>query len=963
MKTTIRTLTAFIIALTVLASCGTSDMQNEYLKISGNESGPLTLTDAGWSEPLTFDTVRFAITIDEKEYTSATMPVVKTIRTDSTLTRVYESGIYTFSLVDELRSGWHFLSRQMLISSSKTDVFKVDKVILFSGKLKNPVAEAFQVTAGKYGLSFRLKPADGGNPQDGCFMLIQNPFVKYEANGQEFTLSYDALMKWNPANGPFPTDRMCVGTYKLTGNTFRQDMAAEWVYEPDPAAFLAGGSRIDYGEVKAITECARAFLIGQPQHGVRVHVGWCENDYQINMAIPESRVEYKRMIDQAAATGCNYVLYTPDHSVISSLKDNADAWGWESLLFLNLGQKIRKGEWMPKRDPIPADIQDVLNYAKSKNIKLLAYAYPSLPWLQNPEWTEWRTKIGQKPEGYLTVDTGLRSFQDWWVDLLVDFYESTGIGGYSFDHWWMNYTDEAGLVSSKYQQWFGTRRILEELRKRVPEMIVDGRQQYHGFGTWTWLAGTYPHPLMTDEQPGSFNAIPDLSTDRVTAGRQRWVAWRLMTRDFTPVEVRPGFITHQTQREDAKRVMRRDKYRTRDWDYLGWKFNMISSVATAPFNHVVNYLPARDEQEFNAFSDADKQFFKKWMDFTDQNAAYLKNIMPIIGQPMVGRCDGTSAILDNKGYIFLFNPNYRKMNAEFTLDESIGITGEGKYLLTEIFPVEGVHPGQPGEGFFTKGAAVSLPMDGVTARVYRIDPVAAVAQEPVLFNCTGKVALDGDIVKITEATGITGESLTLMVALPADKTIAKLQLNGMDYPCEVKDGILSATVRFGGVDFRQAQQFGSYDPAFTGETVEQEFVIPQRIFDQLAARKTAWPIDYTEDDLVAPWIDPSRLLLYVQIAEPYWTQGTGKEMKKVPIRATEVKLELDGRTVKLNEGYNGVYPFVERTNLGFFYDMSGLTPDTPHKIRLTLPKGLKPGQFQGIFADHVETVYTSEILK
>jgi len=959
LKTTARIFSAILLILPFLAGCGRNSVQNEHLVFTRNQSDQQFIQDKQWVEAIELDRVNFVLTINGKPYHSDSLVVSRSVKTENSITDFYEADEFTVSLVTELMPGWHFISRQLFIESGNSEVFRVNRIILLSGTMKNTVRESFQLTGGKYGLSLRLKGTNGEKEKNGCFMLIQNPFAKYEITGQQVRLSYDPEMKWNPANGAFPSDRLCMGTYQLTGNTFRQDMAAEWVYEPDPAGFLAGGLRIDYAEVKAVTDCARSFLIGQPQKGVRVHVGWCENDYQINMAAPEGRAEYKRMIDQAAATGCNYVLYTPDHSGLSSLENNADAWGWESLLFLNLGQKIRMGEWLPKRDPIPADIQDILDYAKSKKIRLLAYAYPSLPFMQNPEWTEWRTKIGQKPEGYLTVDTGIRSFQDWWVNLLVDFYEYTGIGGYSFDHWWMNYTDEAGLVSSKYQQWFGTRRILEELRRRAPEMIVDGRQQYHGFGTWTWLAGTYPHPLMTDEQPGSFNAFPDLSTDRVTAGRQRWVAWRLMTRDFTPVGIRPGFITHQTQRGDAMQVMRRDQFRTRDWDYLGWKFNLISSIATAPFNHVVNYLPARDENEFNAFSEADKQFFKKWMDFTDAQAEYLKNIMPIIGQPMVGRCDGTSAILDDKGFIFLFNPNYRKLNAEFKFDESIGITKDGRYLLTEIFPAEGLNQGNPVDGFYTKGDVVTLPMDGVTARVYSVNPVASVPKEPVLFNCTGRVLLCGDTLKIEQATGLAGETITLMVSVPGGTTIRQLTVNGTDRPYTQSGQILTAKITFEGTDFRQAQQIGVYDPEFTGETVEQSLTIPNRILTQLADRKKQWPVVYTADDLIAPWLDPSRLLLYVQIAEPYLEKTVGKETRKMPIRASELKLEIDGKTVAVNEAYNGVYPYVERSNLGFFTDISMLSADAPHQIKLTLPKGLKPGQFQGIFIDHVVNEYTT----
>ena len=106
------------------------------------------------------------------------------------------------------------------------------------------------------------------------------------------------------------------------------------------------------------------------------------------------------------------------------------------------------------------------------------------------------TEQGKKPSNYLTVDTGLRSFQDWYVDQLVAFCESTGCAGFSFDHWWTAYKQNLGDVSSVYQQWHGCRRILENLRGRMPHVLIDGRQQYHHFGTWTWLAGKYPHQIM-----------------------------------------------------------------------------------------------------------------------------------------------------------------------------------------------------------------------------------------------------------------------------------------------------------------------------------------------------------------------------------------------------------------------------------------------------------------------------------
>ena len=126
-----------------------------------------------------------------------------------------------------------------------------------------------------------------------------------------------------------------------------------------------------------------------------------------------------------------------------------------------------------------------------------------------------------------------------------------------------------------------------------------------------------------------------------------------------------------------------------------------------------------------------------------------------------------------------------------------------------------------------------------------------------------------------------------------------------------------------------------------------------------------WPVSYSDDDKIAPWLDPSRLLLYVQVSQPYRATEVQQDarlvIRQLPIRKSEYTVEIDGRQVELNEGYNGVYPTVERSNLGIFVDISNLEPGVPHKIRVKLPAGLKGGQFQGLFIDHVEDEYTREI--
>ncbi len=565
------------------------------------------------------------------------------------------------------------------------------------------------------------------------------------------------------------------------------------------------------------------------------------------------------------------------------------------------------------------------DYANKRHVGLVAYVYPSLKW--RAAWN-----VGDGPYG--GANSANREFQDWLVGKLVDFQAKTGVTGYCFDYWWLAYKE-----SSAYAQWHGCRWILESLRERLPDIIIDGRQSYQNYGPWTWLSGSYPHPTTTDEQPESFRAFPDLHIDRVYGNRQRWAAWWYRMENFCPTEILPGFLTHQTQRFDAQGQLALTDFRIRDWDYLGWKYSVISSLATAPMNHVLNYLPARDESEFTHFSDADKKWLRDWLDWTDANRETLRQVRPILGQPQVGRVDGTAAITNDHGFVFLFNPNHRAMSAEFTLDASLGLTKGEEFTLKSLYPRIGL------VGTHHYGEAVTLPLEGASALVLEITPSRP--KLPALLNTEGDVRLNGKTLAITKVSGPVGQEMPLPVALPAGKEATAVIVNGISVPFTREGDTVAARARFAGTRFDQCQPVGAYNAAFTGGAWEGTFTIPARIFDQLRRRKAAWPIPYTPDDLRATWLGPDRLLLYVQIADPKDDMA--------------VSLTLDDQPIELQKAYTSIYPQAQgNTFVGWYLDVSALTVDTPHTLALTLPT-LQPGQFQGVFFENVETEYTTTV--
>ena len=920
------------------------------------DRGLVSLADAAEGGIIRFPEDDFSVTIGDSGpetdvarpgtpllYDSRKLPApVRSVAKDR-VTYAWTAGAYRFTVVYELAPGWRFVSKQVSIASASIRTFAVNDIRVFRSSLAEPVADVFvpkngrpNLGTGDYGACLRF--ADGSR---GLLAVVQNPFLQFQRDGQSFSLGYKPEMSWNMDDGPFVADRGLLAPYRLVGRKLPERMLPEWrLGAPD------GGPGMDEAEVEAFTDLVRVFLLVKPPKPVNVLVGWCLNDYQIDVSTPEGRQEYKRIFDAAASVGADYFLYAPTNLDLARREDSLDDWSWENLLWLGLGQKIRKNEWNPRTSPVPASLQEMLDYAKSKNLKLLAYVYPVLPFRGNPAWLV-------SPKGNPTrhyANLGFRSLQDWLIDTLVAFHGRLGLGGYAFDHTFLGYDG-----TSRYAQWHGWRRVMEELRRRVPDIVIDGRQAYHLYGPWSWLAGSYPHPTFNDEQPESFVPFPDLHFDRVSANRERFTGYRYRNYEFAPSEIVPGFITHQTSRADDTGNMPERKtdrgvallpFRERDWDYLGWRYSLLSSIAIAGWNNVLDVIPARDVAEYRAFSDVDRQWFRRWLDWTNTNKEFLRRTRTILGQPAMGKVDGTSAIVGNRGFIFLFNPNGRRLTADFALDSTIGLTTQGRFVLKELYPVDNRMMGKPAAGAWTAGDRVSITMDGGSAIVLELQPAPATVAAPILFNTPGSAAIENGVLSIAGARGEMGAREDVLVVLPPGQSISAMRVNSVPVQFSRAADVVTAPIRFEGAPFRHYQQIGAYDPAFGGGRLAGTFSIPRRVFDQLAARQKAWPIPWTAEDFRTTWLVPERLLLFVQIAEPddRW----------------EARLTIDGRTVDLRKAYTAVR-VARRTFVGFYADLSLLSPDREYSFELELP-ALRPGQFQGLFFENVETEYTERIL-
>lgn len=938
----------------------TIELRNDHVVARLGSRGLESLEDLASHHQIHFASDEFSIEIDDAKVDSAPLRPSVNMPGGNQVVYSYASGGYRFEVRYELQPGWRFISKQIAIVQAPHATFTVHR----AEPVKFALGEAIQSSyiPGAYfphfGETRKESRAEGHGSDYGAFVrfgreagamfLVQNPFLKASVNGKNVSLAYSPEIAWNSAWGEFATDAACIGVYSLSGERLPADMALEWqLPQAKPAADGA-----DREEIEEFTDCVRAFLVNPAPEPISVEVGWTLNDYQIDVATPEGRAEYKRVMDTASALGIRNLLYAPANTELAKREDDLDDWDWGHVLWLGFGQQIRKGTWNPESGAIPASVSEMLEYAKQKNISLLAYVYPSLPFAQNDTWIVTDPKKTQKNR-YATLAS--REFQDFLIRDLLAFKQRTGIAGYSFDYTFLNLPG-----ASQYAQWRGWKRVMETLKRDEPDIVIDGRQTYQTYGPWSWLAGSYPHPTGTDEQPESFSPYPDLHFDRVSADRERYVDYWYRNYMFAPEEVIPGYMTHQTERSRNVHVTTNgvtrnqgefvnSTYGARDWDYLGFKYSVISSIASGGWNNVMDMIPGRDLGEFQNFSEEDKKWIRDWIAWTRENKEFLRHTRTILGQPAIGKVDGTAGIVGNRGYIFLFNPNYNALTAHFSLDRSIGLAGSGDYVLRELYPRKGNLIGELKTGVWKLGEPLVLGMRGTSAKVIEVVPAkelnAGAGSTLPVFNggAQATAKLDGSKLIIEDASGEMGSEAEIGVEVPQGATVASLSVNGMKQHFTRSGDYVHAEVLFGGLPFWQAQKIQMQPNAYVSEA--GTFFIPKWVFNQLASRKKAWPIPWTSDDYETTWLAPERLLLFVQIAEP-------KD-------SMQVSMAIDGHPIDLKNAYSSVREHAD-SFVGFYADVSDIAPDVRHKIILNLPQ-LKPGQFQGVFFENVEPEYTEAI--
>lgn len=149
---------------------------------------------------------------------------------------------------------------------------------------------------------------------------------------------------------------------------------------------------------------------------------------------------------------------------------------------------------------------------------------------------------------------------------------------------------------------------------------------------------------------------------------------------------------------------------TRDYRY-GLMSALSAGVDLVFMVQLPNFQSETEKQMYLAF-------LKKWKNWASQNLTYLKVKRDIFGQPLrKNGIDGNTHILNDRGFIFLFNPTEARHIGRIPLDDRIQLQSGKALQVKVIFPDDGLTLGT-----YDYGQALLVDMPAGTCKVLEISP-------------------------------------------------------------------------------------------------------------------------------------------------------------------------------------------------------------------------------------------------
>src|SRR5512143_500990 len=175
-------------------------LDNGRLRADFNDRGLVSVTSVRTNRRLGFSGDPAAITVDGRRLSVDELGPAEIEMKPARLTFRYAKDPYTLEVVYDLKAGWGFLSKHLVLTSAGRSAYRVDDVVPLASTLSRPVLDELKLSDGRWGslCRFGAGPGEPGTPAWGAFFVLQNPFMDWTRAGARVSASYAPGMEWKP---------------------------------------------------------------------------------------------------------------------------------------------------------------------------------------------------------------------------------------------------------------------------------------------------------------------------------------------------------------------------------------------------------------------------------------------------------------------------------------------------------------------------------------------------------------------------------------------------------------------------------------------------------------------------------------------------------------------------------------------------------------------------------------------
>jgi hypothetical protein len=435
-------------------------------------------------------------------------------------------------------------------------------------------------------------------------------------------------------------------------------------------------------------------------------------------------------------------------------------------------------EWIAG-NPAASLAKRIGEYARDRGVKLGLYTGANQ--LTAPHFNHYAQDKGRPEWKSLAADGkggpycwGSLDFANWFTDVLIETSINFNFQNANFDFLKIapcfdpkhgHAVGEKGI----YRQVFNLVRSLDTVRAGVPGYVYDSNLGWPPFVPK--IARSMDAFYLTD--PHFTTYFPSLNATEQLDNSRRFQMVSYFLNHLTPVEYFRNceyFVVPDSVVPDSKT----------------FEFGILQGLALTP-----NLQLGEARALFDRFSPAQQEsarrFLARWTHFVRENFELYANTLILSGAPKIGQVEVYAHAAADRSIVFLVNPNPFPGEASFELDERIGLSSAGPFLIHEPYPEDRLLSGA--ERF-------SIEMPSRTVRVLEISRPPGYANRPIrIIGAPASYDRFADRYRIT-ITGNQGDLRPVRIYLPEGEKLTKVEANGEAIQTKPISGGYLLNVRF-----------------------------------------------------------------------------------------------------------------------------------------------------------------------